>query len=91
MDQILRYLGYVPSKSDPDVWLRAETRPDCTEYYAYVLVYADDVMHIHNDPDTLMNCLSEIYRLKDGSVGEPYIYLGATIVKVQLDDVSVAW
>ena len=65
----LRDLGYVYSKADPDVWLKSETKPDGTEYYAYVLVYVDDVLHLHHDPDTFMNCLEKIYRLKDGSVG----------------------
>ena len=38
-----------------------------------------------------MNRLAEVYRLKDGSVGEPDRYLGASFEKVQLDDSSVAW
>ena len=38
----------------------------------------------------LMNRLAKVYRLKDGSVGEPERYLGANIEKVQLDDGSVA-
>ena len=91
LDHTLRDLGHVPSKADPDVWLKAETKPDGTEYYAYVLVYVDDVIRLHHDPDTFMNRLSEVYRLKDGSVGEPDRYLGANIGKVQLDDGSVSW
>ena len=38
-----------------------------------------------------MNRLVEVYRIKDGSVGEPDKYLGANIEKVKLDDGSVAW
>ena len=89
--QTLRDLGYLSSKVDPDVWIKAETKPDGTEFYAYVLVYVDDVLNLHNDPDTFMNRLSEVYRLKDSSVGEPERYLGANIEKVQLDDGSVEW
>ena len=89
--QTLRDLGYVPSKADPDVWLKAKTKPDGTEYYAYVLVYVDDVLHPHHDPDTLINHLAEVYSLNDGSVGEPNRYIGANIENVQLDDGSVAW
>ena len=72
--QTLRDLGYLSSKVDPDVWIKAKTKPDGTEYYAYVLVYVDDSLHLHHDPDTFMNRLAEVYRLKDGSVGEPDIY-----------------
>ena len=89
--QALRDLGYVSSKYDPDVWLKAETKPGGTEYYAYFLVYVDDVLHLHHDPGTLMNRLAEVYRLNDVSVGEPNRYLSANIEKVQLDEGSVAW
>ena len=57
LDQTLRDLGYVSSKYDPEVWLKAETKPYGTEYYAYVLVYVDDVLHLLHDPDTFMNRL----------------------------------
>ena len=56
--QTLRYLVYASSKADPDVWLKAETKPGGTEYYAYVLVYVDDVLHLHHDPETFMNLLA---------------------------------
>ena len=58
LDQKLRDLGYVSSKDDPDVCLKYETKPDSTEYYAYVLVYVDDVLHLHHDTDTFMNRLA---------------------------------
>ena len=53
-------------------------------------MYIDNVLHLHRDPDTFMNRLAEVYRLKDGSVGEPEKYLCANIEKVQLDDGSLA-
>ena len=89
--QTLRDLGYVSYKADPEVWLKSKPKPDGTEYYAYVLVYVDDILHLHHDPDTFMNRLAEVYMLKDGSGREPGIYLRAKIEKVQLDDGSVEW
>ena len=91
LDQKLKDLGYVSSKSDPEKWLKAETRPDGTDYYAYVLVHVDGVLHPYHDPDTFINLLAEVYRLKDGSVGEPNRYLGDNIEKVQPYEGSVAW
>ena len=38
-----------------------------------------------------MNRLSEVYKLKDGIVGEPDRYLSSNIEKVQLDEGSVVW
>ena len=60
LTQTLRDLGYVSSKADPGAWLKAEAKTDGTEYYAYVLVYVDDVQHLHHDSETLMNRLSEV-------------------------------
>ena len=38
-----------------------------------------------------MNRLSEVYKLKDGILGEPDRYLSSNIEKVQLDEGSVVW
>ena len=54
-------------------------------------MYVGDVLHLHHNPDTFMDRLAEVYRIKDGSVVEPNRYLSANIEKVQQDDGSVAW
>ena len=33
LDVFLHDLSYVPSKSDPDVWIRPAASPDGSEYY----------------------------------------------------------
>ena len=58
LSQTLRDLCYVSSKSDPGVWLKAETKPDCNEYYAYVLMYVNGILHLHHDHETFMNRLA---------------------------------
>ena len=36
-------MGYTSCKADPDLWLKAVTRPeDNVHYYAYILCYVDD-------------------------------------------------
>ena len=54
-------------------------------------MYVYDVLHLHHDPDTFVNRLAEVYRLKDSSVGEPNRYLRDEIEKVHMDDSSVSW
>ena len=54
-------------------------------------MYVDDVPHLYHDPDTFMNVLTEVYRLKYASVGEPDRFICANIEKVQLDYGSVEW
>ena len=51
-----------------------------------VLIYVDDLLCVSEHPDNVMKALGEFYELKDGSVKEPDIYLGADIEMVQLPD-----
>jgi hypothetical protein len=47
----MRQMGYSSCKADPDLWLKAVTRPDDNvRYYAYILCYVDDILCIHHDP-----------------------------------------
>ncbi len=46
----MRQMGYTSCKADPDLWFKAETRPDDSVlYYAYILCYVDDILCIHHD------------------------------------------
>jgi len=48
-------LGFTPCLADPDVWIRAATKPDGTEYYEMVLVYTDDLLIVsHKAYEILM-------------------------------------
>ena len=85
-------LGYKPSRADMDVWMKPEPNLKTgEEYYAYVLLYVDDLLHIHQDLEAFMKELKGVYRLKDDSLGPLTRYLGANVEKVQLEDGSVAW
>ena len=43
----MRLLGYEPCRADPDLWFKAQVRPnDGFEYYEYVLLYVDDSLAI---------------------------------------------
>ena len=46
----MRHMGYTSCKSDPDLWLKAETRPaDNFKYISYILCYIDDILFVHHD------------------------------------------
>ena len=48
-------LGYKPSRADMDVCMNPETNTQTgKEYYAYVLVYVDNLKHLHYDPEIFM-------------------------------------
>jgi hypothetical protein len=70
----------ISCKADPDLWLKAVTRPeDNVRYYAYILSYVDDILCIHHDPMSVMNEINKHLPLKPSSVGNPDIYLGAKL------------
>jgi hypothetical protein len=77
----LRIMGFVSSKADPDVWMRASVKPDGTKYYEYVLCYVDDVLASSMNPGHIMDTLSDTFVLKAGTVKEPDLYLGADVKK----------
>jgi hypothetical protein len=88
----MRKMGYTSCKADPDLWLKAVTRPeDNVRYYAYILCYVDDILCIHHDPMSVMNEINRFLPLKPSSVGNPDIYLGAKLKQTQLPNGVMAW
>ena len=68
------------------------TRPsDGFKYYAYVLLYVDDCLCIHHDAETQLEQLDKYFPMKPGSIGDPDIYLGSKIRKVNLENGVEAW
>ncbi len=65
----MRQMGYTSCKADPDLWLKAKTRPkDNVWYYTYILCYVDDILCIHHDSMTVMNEINGYLPLKPSSV-----------------------
>ena len=89
--ETLHELGYVPSKADPDVWMRPAVKPDGFEYYEYVLCYVDDILSISHDPKRTMNGIQEKFKLKDDKIEEPSDYLGAGLEKMVNDNGTECW
>jgi hypothetical protein len=81
----MHQMGYTSYKADPDLWLKAVTRPeDNMHYYAYILCYADDILCIHHDPMSVMNEINGYILLKPSYVGNLDIYLGAKLKQTRL-------
>jgi hypothetical protein len=85
-------MGYTSCKADPDLWLKAMTRPEDYEYYyAHILYYVDDILCIHHDPMSVMNEINGHLPLKPSSVGNTDIYLGTKLKQTQLLNRVMAW
>ena len=91
MANTLRNAGFTSCKADPDVWLRPAIKDNGDKYYEYVLCYVDDILCASERPQKIMDYLSEQYTLKNGSVKEPDVYLGADVKKFTVDTDKYAW
>jgi hypothetical protein len=88
----MRQMGYTSCKADPDLWFKAETRPDNSVlYYAYILCYVDNILCIHHDVLSVLTKIDKYLPLKPTSVGNPDIYLGAQLKETQLPNGIYAW
>jgi hypothetical protein len=82
----MRIIGYVPCKADGDLWYKPMVRPeDGFKYYAYMLLYVNDVLCINHDAQKALYELDHYFMMKKGSIADPDIYLGGKLRKVQLD------
>ncbi len=58
-------LGYKVCCADPDLWYKAcsQKGDNCNieSYYLYMLVYVDDILCIHKDPDTVLKVLNKYF------------------------------
>ena len=77
-------MNFKPSQVDPDVWMRPATKPDGEEYYEYVLVYVDDILAISHDAKSVMDNIQVNFKIKNGKVEPPEMYLGAKLKRRQL-------
>jgi hypothetical protein len=88
----MTHLGFTPCLADPDLWMQVEVHPsDGVEYYAYVLLYVDDVLVVHHDATDVLLRLDKYFKMKPRLIGDPDVYLGATIMQMRLVNGIVAW
>ncbi len=85
----MRQLGYKSNKADPDLWMKVcawDTRSGPEKYNLYILVYVDDILCIHDDPDSVLAQIDKYFLLKPDSVGKPDVYLVAKLKLIQLEN-----
>lgn len=87
LSETMKDLQFVPTKADPDVYIRPATKPCGYEYYEMALIYVDDILYASHDTKPFELAINNAYRLKPGSAGEPTRYLGANIKKFVVDGV----
>ena len=88
----MRHLGWSLCLADQDLWMKAEVRPDDGfRYYAYALLYVDDILVIHHNAETCLNELDRFFKMKANSIGYPDLNLSATLKPLVLPNGVTAW
>ena len=88
----MEHLEFKSCKADPDVWYRGATKSDGSKYYEYALLYVDDVLVMsENAEDVLRKEIGRYFTLKKESIGEPDVYLGGKVSRVELDNGVLAY
>ena len=72
-------MGFTSLLVDPDIWMRPAVKNNGFAYYEYIFVYIDNLFVISEKPDLIIKGISNCYRMKEGSVAKPELYLGAQI------------
>ena len=74
------------------MWYRLEIEPTSGyKYYAYVLLYVDNILAIHHNAIQCLHSINKYFTIKPESMGDPNLYLGAKLRKVQMDNGVKAW
>ena len=79
----MRSIGYTPCKADPDLWFKPMVRPDDGfKYYAYVLLYVDDVLCMGHDARAQLAEIDKFFMMKKESMEDPGLYLGTKLRRI---------
>jgi hypothetical protein len=72
--------------------MKEDSRTDeGVKYWAYVLIYVDNILCVHHEPGTSLAQIEESFKMKPGSIMEPTFYLGTNLKKNVMPNDVVAW
>ena len=69
-------IGFISTKSDPDVWICPVVEHNGAEYYEYVMCCVYDILSASLDAISILRVLQGQFKLKDNQTEPPDVYLG---------------
>ena len=88
----LKHMEYMSFPEYPDLWMKQMVIPrDGAAYYAYILLYVDDILCFHRDAESVLRKVDKYFKLNSYSIGEPNMHLGSKVRPMDLDDGVSAW
>ena len=86
------HLRFTSCRADPNVWMRAATKPDGEEYFEYVILYVDDCLVIYHKQEAILREeIGKHFKLKEESIGPPLQYLGGKLRQVTMANSQKCW
>ena len=76
LSDVLRAMGYIPSKAEPDIWMR-----DCGDHWEYIAVYVDDLFIVSKNPAAIIETLMQEYNFKLKGSGPISYHLGCDFMR----------
>ena len=88
----MNFLGFTSCQADPNVWMRAATKPNGVDYFEYVLLYVDDCLVISHKPESILREeIGRYFTLKEASIGPPSQYKGGKLRQVTMANSHKCW
>ena len=72
----LRKMGFVPSRAEPEIWMRLNE----DNIYEYIDVYVDDLAILAKDPVSITNTMRNVHKFKLKETGEISYHLGMDFI-----------
>ena len=84
----MKHMEYISCPEDPYLWMKPIVRPsDGADYYAYILLYVDDILCIHYDPESVLAKVDKYFKLRPDTFREPDMYWGSKVRPMKLENV----
>jgi hypothetical protein len=63
------HLGWMSYRTDRDLWMKREKHPDDgVQYWAYILIYVDDILCVHHEPGVRITKLGHYFKMNNRSI-----------------------
>ena len=72
LGDVIRKMGFTPSRADPDLWIKESGNKDT---YEYIATYVDDIIIVSKDPTKYMENIKEVFPIRNEAIMPSY-YLG---------------
>ena len=70
-------MGFVPSRAEPEIWMRLNE----DNIYEYIAVYVDDLAIAAKDPLSITNALINVHKFKLKGTGTISYHLGMDFIR----------